>query len=134
MVLLLPPAPAARVLLGLALAIFSFWSAAARRRMAVRGPPGGVGDEGRATLPEAAPTGVPTGEEARGEDCIEDSSAGMHFPSISPRFPVAMAAASLSCATGRSRAILRDHQGQHPSIDFHRTYHDARKNRLEQKI
>ena len=68
MVLLLPPAPAALVLLGLTLAIFSFWSAAARRRMAVRGPPGGVGDEGRATLPVAAPTGVPTGEEARGED------------------------------------------------------------------
>jgi hypothetical protein len=71
MVLLLPPAPAARVLLGLALAIFSFWSAAARRRMAVRGPPGGVGDEGRATAPDEAPTGVPTGEEARGEDCVD---------------------------------------------------------------
>lgn len=49
MVLLEPPAPAARVLVGLALAILSFWSAAARLRMAVRGPPGGVGDEGRTT-------------------------------------------------------------------------------------
>lgn len=65
--LLLPPAPAARVLLGLALAIFSFWSAAARRRMAVRAPPGGAGEEGRPVLaPEAA--GEVTGEEARGED------------------------------------------------------------------
>lgn len=67
MVLELPPAPAALVLLGLALAIFSFWSAAARRRMAVRGPPGIEGDEGRAILaPDAA--GVPAGEAARGED------------------------------------------------------------------
>lgn len=66
-VLLLPPAPAALVLLGLALAIFSFWSAAARRRIAVRGPPGGVGDEGRATL-EPVLTGAPAGELARGDD------------------------------------------------------------------
>jgi hypothetical protein len=65
MVLLEPPAPAERVLLGRALAIFSFWSAAARRRMAVRGPPGGVGDEGRLRL---APVAAPSGEEARGED------------------------------------------------------------------
>ena len=36
--------------------------------MAVFGPPGGVGEEGR---PEAAPTlGEFTGEEGRGEDCI----------------------------------------------------------------
>ncbi|KAK5634818.1 hypothetical protein RRF57_010531 [Xylaria bambusicola] len=67
MVLLLPPAPAALVLLGRALAIFSFWSAAARRRIAVRAPPGGAGDEGRPVLaPDAA--GEETGEEARGED------------------------------------------------------------------
>lgn len=64
--LLEPPAPAARVLLGRALAIFSFWSAAARRRMAVRAPPGGAGDEGRTA--EAEAEGAPTGEEARGED------------------------------------------------------------------
>lgn len=66
--LLLPPAPAALVLLGLALATLSFWSAAARRLIAVFGPPGGVGEEGR---PEAVPTlGELTGEEGRGEDCI----------------------------------------------------------------
>jgi hypothetical protein len=69
MVLLEPPAPAARVLLGRALAIFSFWSAAARRRMAVRAPPGGAGDEGRG-LPALAPVAEPVagGEAARGED------------------------------------------------------------------
>lgn len=65
MVLLEPPAPAERVLVGRALAIFSFWSAAARLRMAVRGPPGGVGDEGRLML---APVAAPSGEEGRGED------------------------------------------------------------------
>ena len=62
--LLLPPAPAARVLLGRAFASLSFWSAAARRRIAVLGPPGGVGDEGRAGAEE----GEFTGEEERGED------------------------------------------------------------------
>lgn len=66
MVLLEPPAPAARVLVGRALAIFSFWSAAARRRITLRAPPGGAGDDGRAV---AAPAGGLTGEEARGEDC-----------------------------------------------------------------
>jgi hypothetical protein len=68
-VLLEPPAPAARVLLGRTLAIFSFWSAAARRRMAVLGPPGAAGEEGRLMLAPDA-TGAPVGEEARGEDCI----------------------------------------------------------------
>jgi hypothetical protein len=66
-VLLLPPAPAALVLLGLALASLSFWSAAARRRIAVLGPPGGVGEEGR---PEGVEAGELTGEEGRGEDCF----------------------------------------------------------------
>lgn len=66
MVLVEPPAPADLVLVGRALAIFSFWSAAARRRIAVRGPPGGVGDDGR---PMLAPLAAPVGEEARGEDC-----------------------------------------------------------------
>jgi hypothetical protein len=47
-VLLLPPAPAARVLWGLAVVALSARSAAAFRRIAVFGPPGGVGDEGRA--------------------------------------------------------------------------------------
>jgi hypothetical protein len=65
-VLLLPPAPAARVLVGRAFAIFSFWSAAARRRMAVLGPPGAAGEDGLATdAPEAWPA---EGDEARGED------------------------------------------------------------------
>lgn len=68
MVLLEPPAPADLVLVGRALAIFSFWSAAARRRMAVRGPPGGVGDEGRPMLAPLAAAGELAGEEARGED------------------------------------------------------------------
>lgn len=66
MVLVEPPAPAALVLVGRALAIFSFWSAAARRRMAVRGPPGGVGDEGR---PRDEPVAAPAGDEGRGDDC-----------------------------------------------------------------
>jgi len=68
-VLLLPPAPAARVLLGRALAIFSFWSAAARRRMAVRAPPGAAGDDGRPTLAPVAAAAALSGDEARGEDC-----------------------------------------------------------------
>jgi hypothetical protein len=67
MVFELPPAPAALVLLGLALANLSFWSAAALRRIAVLGPPGGVGDEGR-PMPDAAPE--LTGEEGRGDDCF----------------------------------------------------------------
>lgn len=69
MVLLLPPAPAALVLLGRTLATLSFWSAAARLRMAVFGPPGGVGELGRPVATEA--DGELTGEESRGEDYIE---------------------------------------------------------------
>ena len=42
-----PPAPADRVDAGRAFRSDSLWSAAARRRRAVRGPPGGVGEEGR---------------------------------------------------------------------------------------
>jgi hypothetical protein len=68
-VLELPPAPAARVLLGRALAIFSFWSAAARRLIAVRAPPGTVGLEGRAVLAPSSREEV-AGEEARGEDIV----------------------------------------------------------------
>ena len=74
MVLLEPPAPAARVLVGRTLASFSFWSAAARRRIAVRAPPGTVeGDEARPprTPPAAEPEEAPVGEEARGEDMVE---------------------------------------------------------------
>jgi hypothetical protein len=44
MVLLLPPAPAARVLLGRADAVFSARSAAALRRCTTAAPPGGFGD------------------------------------------------------------------------------------------
>lgn len=81
MVLVEPPAPADLVLAGLALAIFSFWSAAARLRIAVRGPPGGVGDEGRPTLaPLAAP--ALTGEEGRGEDCESESALLAKAPSV----------------------------------------------------
>ena len=70
MVLVLPPAPAARVLLGLAFAIFSFWSAAALRRMAVLAPPGGVGEEGRAVLAPDDAAGALTGESDLGEAII----------------------------------------------------------------
>lgn len=73
MVLLEPPAPAARVLLGRTLASFSFWSAAARRRIAVRGPPGMEGEEGRLTLAPLAAAPA-TGEAGRGEDYPSDVS------------------------------------------------------------
>jgi len=56
------------VLAGRAFATLSFCSAAARLLIAVLGPPGGVGEEGRPV--EAPPVGVLTGEEARGEDFI----------------------------------------------------------------
>lgn len=72
MVLLEPPAPADRVLVGRTFAIFSFWSAAARLRMAVRAPPGGVGDEGRPTLAPLAAVAAASGEEARGEDYMAE--------------------------------------------------------------
>lgn len=66
MVLELPPAPAARVLLGLWFAVFSARSAAAFLRITVAGPPGGLGDAGRAVEePEAALLG----DCVRGEDC-----------------------------------------------------------------
>lgn len=69
-VLELPPAPAALVELGLALATLSARSAAAFLLIAVAGPPGGLGDEGRAPVdaPEAVAPAL-TGEEGRGEDC-----------------------------------------------------------------
>lgn len=64
-----PPAPAARVELGLAFRRDSLWSAAARRRNAARGPPGGAGEEGRTTdeaEPEEAPG--PAGDLESGPD------------------------------------------------------------------
>jgi len=75
-----PPAPAARVDVGRAFFTDSLWSAAARRRSAARGPPGGVGEEGRfkdeAALPDAALAVLPpdlglsgpeSGPDVRGE-------------------------------------------------------------------
>jgi len=49
-VLLEPPAPAALVLLGLALAALSLKSDAALRLIAVAGPPGGFGEFARAVV------------------------------------------------------------------------------------
>jgi hypothetical protein len=66
MVLELPPAPAALVLLGRWFAVFSARSAAAFLRMTVAGPPGGFGDAMRAV---EEPEGVLTGEVGRGADC-----------------------------------------------------------------
>lgn len=66
MVLELPPAPAALVLLGRRLAVFSARSAAAFLRMTVAGPPGGFGDAGRAVV---EPEEAAFGEVARGADC-----------------------------------------------------------------
>ncbi len=66
-VLELPPAPAALVLLGRWLETFSARSAAAFLRITVAGPPGGLGDAGRAVVePDAA---LLTGEVGRGADC-----------------------------------------------------------------
>ena len=63
----LPPAPAALVLDGLVFATLSCLSAAARLLIMVLGPPGGVGDTGRAPL-ELAEPGVSPGEVGRGDD------------------------------------------------------------------
>lgn len=68
-VLLLPPAPAALVLVGRAFATLSALSAAAFLRIAVLAPPGG--DEGRAVLVPVE-GGELTGELGRGEDCRND--------------------------------------------------------------
>lgn len=69
MVLELPPAPAALVLLGRRLAVFSARSAAAFLRMTVAGPPGGFGDAGRAVV---EPEEAAFGEVARGADMMGD--------------------------------------------------------------
>lgn len=66
-VLLLPPAPAALVLDGLAFATLSALSAAALLLIAVAGPPGGFGDDGRAVV-DPAEAGELTGEAGRGDD------------------------------------------------------------------
>lgn len=64
--LLLPPAPAARVDAGRAFAILSARSAAAFLLIAVAGPPGALGDAGRAVVLPVV--GLFTGEDGRGED------------------------------------------------------------------
>ena len=77
MVLLDPPAPAARVDEGRALATLSARSAAAFLLMAVAGPPGAFGDEGRPVPveePEAAALLPFTGDAGRGEDLIPVSA------------------------------------------------------------
>ena len=53
----LPPAPAALVLEGLALATLSCLSAAARRLIIVFGPPGGFGELGRTPVLEPGDEG-----------------------------------------------------------------------------
>lgn len=73
MVLLLPPAPAALVLPGLALATLSALSAAAFLLIAVAGPPGGFGDDGRAVVvPVDGEPGTLAGDSGRGEDCEQE--------------------------------------------------------------
>ena len=72
MVLLLPPAPAALVLDGRAFATLSALSAAAFLLIAVAGPPGGLGDEGRAVVVPVE-GGELTGEVGLGEDYREVS-------------------------------------------------------------
>lgn len=66
MVLVLPPAPAARVLAGLALATLSARSAAAFRLTTVFAPPGG--DDGRAVVVPGEWGLLAAGEEGSGED------------------------------------------------------------------
>ena len=72
MVPVLPPAPALRVEAGRAFFTDSLWSAAARRRIAARGPPGGelaraTADEEEAGL-RAEESGPESGPEVMGED------------------------------------------------------------------
>lgn len=68
-VLLLPPAPAALVLVGRMFATLSARSAAALRRMAVAGPPGGLGEVWRAEDEPVLGEAALTGEDGRGDDC-----------------------------------------------------------------
>jgi len=69
-VLLLPPAPAARVLVGRALATLSARSAAAFLRIAVAGPPGALGEAARAVV---EPVEGETGEVGRGADIVNEA-------------------------------------------------------------
>ena len=84
MVPLDPPAPAALVLLGLAFFTLSLWSAAARRRMAERGPPGG--EAARATDVEV-PVFAVLGLDDSGPDSGPDvrGEAGRRLPVMAPK-------------------------------------------------
>lgn len=67
-----PPAPAERVEAGRAFLRDSLWSAAARRRIADRGPPGGEPARAREEEPvafwaEGAESGPDSGPEVRGD-------------------------------------------------------------------
>ena len=69
----LPPAPAALVDVGLAFLTVSLWSAAARRRIALRGPPGGELARAMLEVVVALPEGVEesgpdSGPDVKGED------------------------------------------------------------------
>lgn len=86
--LLLPPAPAALVLAGRAFAILSALSAAAFLRIAVAGPPGALGETGRAVVEPV--DGELIGEEGRGEDCRNTS--------ISPVKPLVTTRSHRACS------------------------------------
>ena len=81
--LLLPPAPAARVLVGRAFATLSALSAAAFLLIAVAGPPGGFGEAGRAVVDPV--DGEFTGDEGRGEDWQATVSAFIAAATIQGR-------------------------------------------------
>jgi hypothetical protein len=68
-----PPAPAARVEVGRAFLTDSLWSAAARRRMADRGPPGGdparaIEEDPLAFCADGVESGPDSGPEVIGEE------------------------------------------------------------------
>lgn len=55
--------------------------------MAVRGPPGGVGEDGRLMLEPLAAAGPLAGEEGR-EDCTEEANVSMSNQVISKYHPL----------------------------------------------
>ena len=78
-VLELPPAPAALVLVGLAFAALSARSAAAFLLIAVFGPPGGEMLRPLVTVPDVEGE---AGEEGRGEDCRMNISTSIATLSV----------------------------------------------------
>ena len=73
-----PPAPAARVEVGLAFLTDSLWSAAARRRIADRGPPGGeparaIEEDPLAFCADGVESGPDSGPEVMGEDGLGEA-------------------------------------------------------------